>query len=159
MLPDSVISPQDIQALTLDVEKYANWFANATVKIRLKVGHRNAEQPEISTDAAMLIRDWATQKSLSSQSLDELITALKDFGNTALQLTIVLAAPPSSKLKKTLVNWFRHNLTANLLVDFQFRSSLLGGMVVQCGSHIFDWSFRRQILAASNKFPEVLRRV
>jgi hypothetical protein len=32
-------------------------------------------------------------------------------------------------------------------------------MVVVHGSRIYDWSFRRQILATREKFPEVLRNV
>jgi F0F1-type ATP synthase delta subunit len=47
----------------------------------------------------------------------------------------------------------------NMLVDFKFNSTMLGGMVVQYGSHIYDWSFRQRILDARDKFPEVLRSV
>ena len=47
----------------------------------------------------------------------------------------------------------------DVLVNFQFNATILGGMVVRYGSHVYDWSFRRQILAKRDTFPEVLRRV
>jgi len=62
-------------------------------------------------------------------------------------------------IQKNLVNWCRENIAPNILITFQFNATLLGGMVIRHGSNIFDWSFRRQILAARNNFPEVLRRV
>jgi F0F1-type ATP synthase delta subunit len=70
-----------------------------------------------------------------------------------------LAAPPSNGIKKTLVAWCRKNIATDILVNFDFNSTLLGGMVVRYGSHVFDWSFRRKILEEHSKFPGVLRNV
>jgi F0F1-type ATP synthase delta subunit len=44
-------------------------------------------------------------------------------------------------------------------VNFNYNRSLLGGMVVRAGSRVFDWSFRRQIIGAEEKFTEVFHRV
>ena len=74
-------------------------------------------------------------------------------------MSITLAAPAGAGLKRTLAEWCRQNIDENLLVHFDFNATLLGGMVVNYGSRIFDWSFRRRILEDRAKFPEVLRRV
>jgi F0F1-type ATP synthase delta subunit len=91
--------------------------------------------------------------------LDKLIETLEDYGTSAPIITITLAAPAPNSLKKTLIDWCRKNIAPNALIDFRFNATMLGGMVVQYGSRIYDWSFRRQILAARDKFPEILRNV
>jgi hypothetical protein len=160
-LPDSICSQQDVKNLLLEVREYARWYAHNAIKkrLRLKTKRKLVEQPALSPAASELIHDWSIKKPLSLQSLDELIAALDAFKDTSPSLTIILAAPPTNGLKKTLVSWCRKNIAPDLLINFQFNSTLLGGMVVRSGSRVFDWSFRRQILADRAKFPEVLRRV
>lgn len=157
-LPDSVSSLQDLTSLQLEMREYARWFAHDAMKKRVNVKHAS-EPPTLSPAANDMLRSWSDKKALTQQSLDELIKTLDTYKHNASTLTITLAAPPTSDIKKTLVAWCRDNIAPDVLVSFQFNSTLLGGMVVRYGSRVFDWSFRRQILAARNNFPEVLRRV
>lgn len=157
-LPDSIISPQDLQAAILEIRQYARWFAHASIKNRL-TAQSVSEPPTISPAAVAMIKEWAGDKPLNQQGLDGLIADLEASAATLPQLAITLAAPPSNGLKKTLIAWCREHIEPNILVTFRFNSTLLGGMVVRYGSHIFDWSFRRRILAARGRFPEVLRHV
>ena len=161
-LEDSISSPQDLRAVILEIQDYARWNSHDAIKKRLGVRIRRkptVEAPFISPAASTIIHAWASSNNLSQTSFDNLIKTLEAYARTAPQLTITLAAPPSSGLKKTLVAWCRENISPNLLINFQFNSVLLGGMVVRSGSHVFDWSFRRQILEARQRFPEVLRNV
>lgn len=157
-LPDTTYSAQDVQTLMLEVREYARWYAQTSIKKRVG-GKAKLEQPTISAAAAELIHDWSIKKPLSTHSLDELIAALDNFKDNSPTMTIVLAAPPTGAIKKQLVSWCRANLTPNVLVQFEFNTTLLGGMVVRIGSHIYDWSFRRQILENRMQLPEVLRNV
>ncbi len=157
-LPDNVSSPQDIKAIVLEIRQYARWFAHASVKKQVG-GGKIAEPPAVSAGAVALIQGLAGGKPLTQPALDGLIDALEAFEAKAPHMTITLAAPPPASLKKTLVAWCRQHVAPDILVTFRFNSTLLGGMVVAYGSHVFDWSFRRQILAARGKFPEVLRHV
>ena len=160
-LHDSVSSPQDLKTLILDIREYARWFSHVATKQRVRaekdVG-KTDEPPSMSEAAVALLKGVSGDKPLTQESLDSLITALEDFEAQAPLIEVTLAAPPSGGLKKTLTAWFRKNIDPNVLVSFQFNSTLLGGMVVRYGSRIFDWSFRRQILAERGHFPEVLRR-
>ena len=70
-----------------------------------------------------------------------------------------MAGPAPAQLKQKIVEWCRKNIDGDILVDFRFNATLLGGMVVKWGSHVYDWSFKRQLMAARAKFPEVLRNV
>ncbi len=157
-LTADVCSPQDLEALLLDIRNYAKWFSHAAIKQRL-ASKQPVEQPTVSAAAAELLNTWAGKKPLTQASLDDLIAELQDFRAAAPRLSITLAAPAHGELKRTLAAWCRDNIEPNILVSFQFNSTLLGGMVVRYGSRIFDWSFRRQIMADRTKFPEVLRRV
>lgn len=157
-LPDSIASPQDVTALLLEINEYSRWFYHNGIKEKTHTKHV-VMPPVLSPAALEFIRTGSGNKLLSQQVLDSLIQELEKHSTRAPSLTITLAAPPAADLKKTLVAWCRENVAPNILVNFQFNSVLLGGMVVRYGSHIFDWSFRRQILAAREKFPEVLRRV
>lgn len=157
-LPDSISSPQDLTGLQLEMREYARWFAHDAMKKRVNVKHAS-EAPTLSPAATELLRSAGAGKSLTSQNIDELIKTLDVYKHSASTLTITLAAPPTNDIKKTLVSWCRENIAPDILVTFQFNSTILGGMVVRYGSRVFDWSFRRQILSARNNFPEVLRRV
>jgi hypothetical protein len=142
----------------MDVHDYARWFAHESIKSHVDVEHMS-DPPTMSPATTELIYEWGAKKSITEQSLAELIEELEQYNHNAPNITITLAAPPTSDIKKTLVAWCRKNIAPNILVNFQFNTTLLGGMVVRYGSRVFDWSFRRQLLAARERFPEVLRRV
>jgi hypothetical protein len=157
-LPDSVFSRQDLKAVILEIEQYAKWFSQTATKMRF-VSDGSYEAPAASPAASELINGWAEGQQLTQVHLDEMIKALKDFEASAPHITITLAAPAPNSLRKTLLAWCRQNINKDILVDFKFNSTILGGMVVVYGSHIFDWSFRRQILASREGFAKVLRNV
>ncbi len=157
-LQNSIFTPQDLKALITEVRRYARWYAQASIKA--KVTKNTPEKPvAISEGAEQLIREVAAEQPLNQKVLDELLVALDNLEKTLPHITITLAAIAGNSMKKTLTEWCRKNISPDILVDFRFNSTILGGMVVQNGSHIHDWSFRRSILANRSKFPEVLRRV
>lgn len=158
LLPSTVSSQQDLSTLVLEIREYAKWFAHNAIKERVHA--KNATPPPPLTPGALeLIRAASAKKLLSSQDLEQLIVALEDAKKTAPVITITLAAPATSDIKQRLVESCRVNIADNALVTFKFNSGLCGGMVIHHGSHVFDWSFRRQILANRAKFTEVLRSV
>jgi ATP synthase delta (OSCP) subunit len=157
-LPDTISSPQDLGDLLLEVQEYARWFAHEAIKKRVNASHMS-QTPAMSEGAAELIREQGGKKTLDQQAIDTIIATLKEYKESSPSLTITLAAPPTNSIKATLVGWCRENIAPNVLVVFKFNTNLLGGMIVRYGSRVFDWSFRRQLLANREKFPQVLRRV
>ena len=155
-LDGSISSPQNLKTLVLEMRDYAHWFSQNEVRKRVNA-KRSTDKPELSPAASLLIRDWGQKGPMDRKSLEELISGLEDMEDTAPRVTITLAAPPAAGLKKMLVNLLREEVAPDVLVTFDFNSTLLGGMVLRCGSRIFDWSFRRQILDSRGQFPEVLR--
>lgn len=157
-LPGSIASSQDLKSLIIEVHEYANWYAHESVKMKVNAKD-GSPTPTLSATAIELLRDWKADQQISAESLDLLIKTLEQYVSNSPSMTITLAALPTSSLKTALVNWCRTNVAPDILVSFRFNSNLLGGMVVQYGSHIFDWSFKRKILSNRGIFPEVLRRV
>jgi hypothetical protein len=147
-----------VTALLLELHQYSKWFAHNSIKAQLN--SKSASKPPLLSESAMaVIRSSTGKELLSQQAIDELITALEAHRSTAETISITLAAPVTADAKKALVSWCRDNISGEILVSFQINTSLLGGMVVRYGSHIHDFSFRRQILANKQQFPEVLSRV
>jgi hypothetical protein len=157
-LQNHIYTQQDLKAAIIEVKKYNSWFNQASIKMRV-TKNNNYELPEISPVATIIINEWLEGNPPSQKNLEALVVALEDYEATAPRVTITLAAPPPNSLKQTITTWFRKNVDENLLVNFKFNATILGGMVVSYGSHVYDWSFRRQILASREKFPEVLKNV
>lgn len=157
-LPDSVTSPQDLTSLIIELREYARWFSHESIKKRVNKTAKQ-EAPLLTPAAAELVRQVEAKKSYDRSDIDDIIDTLTHIKDSAPTMTITLAAPPTTDVKQSLANWSRAHIAPNVLINFQFNRTLLGGMVVRSGSHIFDWSFRRQILNAPVSFAEVLRRV
>ncbi len=157
-LPDGVASPQDLGGILFEIRDYARWYEHEFVK--RKVGAPGqTPQPVLSAVATEVIQAWSANQPLSRESLSALIAALESYSKTAPVITITLAAAPPTALRAQLTAWCRSNLAPNILVNFRYNSTILGGMVVRYGSRIHDWSFRRQLMNNISRFPEVLSRV
>ncbi len=157
-LPKTVASPQDLSALILEIKEYSKWYAHESIKQRFS-HQTSSHQPVLSSGASELIRTWFGNKAPTRLGFDSLTRTLEQYAKSSSLVTITLAAPAPNSLKATLVEWFRDNVSPDIMITFQINSTILGGMVVRYGSRVFDWSFRRQILDSGAKFPEVLRRV
>lgn len=157
-LDGTIASPQDLRELRNELHAYGSWLEHNDIKRQTGAGSKTTA-PELSPAAKNCLKTYVPSSGKATAALDELVEELDKLSVSAEHITITLAAPVPGSLKQTLVNWCRDNLAADILVSFQFNANLLGGMVVRSGSHIFDWSFRRQILDNRGKFPEVLRNV
>lgn len=153
-LPDTVSSAQDLAALIMELHECLKWLSHESVK--KKVGVKDAAPPpDVSSAAKELMHEHGT----AQEKLEGLIQELETAQRRTKLITITLAAQPSNSVKATLVGWCRKEIAPDVLVNFNFNRAILGGMVVRAGSRVFDWSFRRSLLANADTFPEVLRHV
>lgn len=158
VLPSSVSSLQDLNTLSLEIREYAKWFAHNAIKQRVHA--KNATPPPILSSAGLeMIRSVSSSKLLSQKDLDTLLAEFEVLKLKAPTITITLAAPASKDVKESLVSACRLHIAHAAFVNFKFNSSILGGMVISYGSHVLDWSFRRQILENRLAFTEVLKSV
>lgn len=157
-LPDTISSPSDMTALIMEIRTYRQWYGQYANASRVDTTY-HAPQPELSPVASEVIRDWATIEPLTAGRIDTLITELEHTSTTAPVITITLATAATTEVKRALVTWCRTNIAADVLIAFRFNATILGGMVVRCGSRVYDWSFRTGLMNGRGRFPEVLARV
>jgi hypothetical protein len=158
-LDGSIASPQDLRSLRNELHAYGSWLARTDIKRQTGAATGKIAAPELSPAAKSCLKTYVPSTDKASSALEELVAELDKLADRANHITITLAAPAPGSLKQTLVEWCRANLSDDILVSFQFNATILGGMVVRSGSHIFDWSFRRAIMDNRAKLPEVLRSV
>lgn len=157
-LPSLVASPQDLNELLSQAQDYAT-FLSHQANIKRIGARRKVEVPVLSPSLKELLSTHDLLTDTNAGDLETLIESLQGFKHSAEQVTITLAAPVTGEVKRSLVDWCRNNINPNILVAFQFNSTILGGLVVRYGSHIFDWSFRRQLFNNRQKIAETLHRV
>lgn len=157
-LPDSIASIQDLHSLIDEIKEYLKWVSHEETKKQFGA-KKISEQPQLSSSTSQLLRVYGTTKSLTSNSVQGLIKELDDFAKNSTSINIILATPAPASVKAKLVSWCRKNIASDVLVNFQFNSSILGGMVVRFGSRIFDWSFRRKIITNRSNILKALDNV
>jgi len=157
-LQNNITTTQELRAVIMDMRKYAKWYSQTRIKHQV-VGAQEVEPYQMSPHALEILKQAAGGQPVSQPLLDDILTTLTKLEGSAPKVTITLAALPSNKLKQTLGNWFREHTDPETLVDFKFNATILGGMVVQYKSRVYDWSFRSKIVDARSKFPEILRHV
>ncbi len=158
VLPTSIASSNELSALILELKAYLQWSRHESVKKHVGTSPLSSG-PVLSDTTLKLVAEWSKKAPLTQDSLEKIIAALEHIKTHAPVVTITLAAIAPQSLKTVIVQWLRESVHEDVLVSFRANSTILGGMVVRCGSHMFDWSFRRKLLAGGSAFPEVLRRV
>jgi hypothetical protein len=153
-LPASISTEQDLSMLVVEISECYKWLSHEAVK--RKAGNKEVSSPPAMSEAASAL---VHQSGASPEKLEELIKELELLQKNAKIITITFAAYPSNTIKQTMVSWFRKEISDDVLINFDYNRSLLGGMVVRVGSRVFDWSFRRNIIDGEAKFMEIYRGV
>ena len=157
-LSEEIISPEDLRSVIDELKDYQDYVRHDQIKAHLSE-HASSTSPELSRAAAALISQAMEHHPLNHEEMNHLIAELEKIFAESPKLRIVLAALPNHGIKKQITEWVRHNVDALVLIDFSYNQSLLGGMVVTAGSHIYDWSLRRSILIAQPKLNEMIAHV
>ncbi len=142
-----------------EIQDYTAWATHETIKQKIGTKSPLTAAPELSVAATQLVSAWGNSEGATAESYRQLIEVLERIAKSAPTITITLAGPAPQRVKETLVAWCRQNLSNNVLVTFKFNRTLLGGMVVRAGSHIYDWSLHRKLMDNGRSFTEVLARV
>lgn len=158
-LPASIVSVQDLTMVIREVQDYTAWATHETIKQKTGAKKTVAPAPELTPAATELISAWGKAKGASAESYRQLIETLERIAKSAPTITITLAGPAPQHVKEHLVAWCREHLSENVLVTFKFNRTILGGMVVRAGSHIYDWSLHRKLMDNGHAFTEVLAHV
>lgn len=153
-LPDTIASRQDVARLRTEVERFQSWSRQYQNAAKRDIQYQH-EQPLLSEAATRIIRHWLEAK----QSSTDLIKALSAVADQAPSITLTLASPPPPAVQTELVKWVRSHLDKQMLVEFRWNSSILGGIIAQTNNALYDWSHRNLLMASRDKLVERLMRV
>jgi hypothetical protein len=154
-LPPSVNTPQLLEAVHFEVERLRTWLSDRQVK--QKVGAFAGNEPSRSPETQVVIDGYLEGKVMTPELLSGLLDELAKLKPVTVHLT--LAALPSESLKRTLIDWFRTNCRADLLINFSADRTIGGGLIVRTPNRIFDYSFRQRLIDGRSKIPELIHHV
>ncbi|MDF2461575.1 MAG: atpH [Candidatus Saccharibacteria bacterium] len=155
VLPPAVYSPQLLEAVVYDLEVYLDWYRQS--KVKKQVGATPDPEPTHSAETVVVIEAWLAGKPPTLESLEELIETLKNL--ELPQIHVMLAALPNRAQRELLVNWFRNNTTPQLLVSFVADRNLGGGVVVRTPNHVYDYTWKQQLVAGRDKLAGIIKSV
>jgi hypothetical protein len=151
-LPIDIYSPDQLSSLLLELHHYIDEVRSHVLSE--KAGKKSTEPVEISPTLAGLLHSSA----IDAQDLTALEVLHKTLGEVlkaAPVMHITLAAMPGRTLKRQLTVWFRTQIHPASLLTFTVRSDIGGGIMLQAGSHFYDYSFRARVLANTKRIGEL----
>lgn len=90
---------------------------------------------------------------------EALIKELETLRTKAPIVHLTLPALPGRTLKRQLTVWFRAEINPVTLLTFTMRSDIGGGIIVQAGSRLYDFSFRQVLLDNKARIGEIFASV
>ena len=154
-LPAAVYSPQLLESVIFDVQAYLDWVRQN--QIRRKVGAKPKGEPNHSDETVLVIEAWLGSKPPTLESIEQLLQHLRTL--KLPQVHITLAALPNRSQREALVKWFRTSTTPHLLVSFVADRNLGGGIVVRTPNHVYDFTWKQELVTARDKLAGILKRV
>lgn len=156
-LPQDLYSPDQLSALVLELKTFRS--ATQDADTRTKTGSKKSPLlPEPSPLLSTIFKDMGIT-TLSITAVEDLHKRLETMLNKAPVAHVMLAGMPSQAIKRQLTDWFRKQVSPDMLITFSVRGDLCGGAVIQVGSHIYDFSFKRLLLENKQKIGEIAGRV
>jgi hypothetical protein len=154
-LPSAIYSPAILESVMYDIQYYLDWTRQN--QIRLKVGAKAKDEPTHSAETVLVIEAWLGGKPATMASIEELLSHLRTLEYSEVHL--MLAALPNRTQREALVSWFRTNVAPGLLLSFVADRNLGGGVVVRTPNHVYDYSWKQELVLGRSKLAGILKRV
>jgi len=156
-LPLDLYSPEQLSTIIIELRGHASSLRDATVRARVAPQESPAQ---IHTSALLLgtYREAGVSQTdqIASEKLLKQLEAIRD---RAPAVHLMMAALPNRDFKRKLVEWFRSEIHPYSLLTFATRADIGGGVIIQAGSHIYNYSFREQILSHKHRISEMYNSV
>jgi len=154
-LPAAVYSPQLLESVIYDIQYYLDWIRQN--QIRQKVGAAAKAQPNHSDETVLVIEAWLDGRPVTLELVQSLLDQLKAL--KLPQVHVTLAALPNGSQRETIVKWFRTNTNPRVLVSFVADRNVGGGLVVRTPNHVYDYTWKQELVSARDKLAGILKRV
>jgi hypothetical protein len=143
-MPSDIQTPEQLQAAIYEVERYADWLRESSV--RRGVGATNLPgEPTMATETLAVVKTWQKGKKVTGESLGKLAVWLRAYHPPVVHLVLADIAPPA--LRKRLSDWVRLNCHPAALLALSADSTIGGGVVIRTVNRLYDESFRHRLVA------------
>lgn len=151
-LPVDVCSPDQLSGLIAELHAYRGKLRDAAV--RAKTTKARVTLPELSESLGGLLTSSGVKPD-NLTGLESLNKELDSVLKAAPVMHLTLAASAGRTLKRQLTVWFRTQVHEHSLLTFATRGDMGGGVMLQAGSHFYDFSFRDRLLANKGRLMEI----
>ena len=156
-LPIDLYSPDQLSAIILELRGHIGKLRDTAV--RAKAQHAEVGAPPHTSALLLGVFKGAGITSTDQQAAEKLLNELEAIRDKAPAVHLMMAALPNRDLKRKLTVWFRAEIHPYTMLTFATRMDIGGGIIIQAGSHIYDYSFRQQILGHKARISEIFKRV
>lgn len=145
-IPNELYSPDLINLALFELDRYTSTVRNAEA--------RTMPTPEPPTGLARVFAAMAIEPG-NLQDLEDLKAQLKTYLEKSPTVNVILSSQPNNSVKQQITQWFRQQISPNILLNFSARADIGGGVIVMAGSRIYDFSFKSALLANKSKIAEL----
>ncbi len=156
-LPLDLYSPEQLSAIIIELRAHISAVRDAAV--RAKAVHDDTPAPVHTSALLTATLHEAGIKPTDQAATEKLLKQLEAIRDKAPAVHLMLASLPNRDFKRKLTDWFRSEIHPYSLLTFATRADIGGGIIVQAGSHIYNYSFREQILSHKNRISEIYNSV
>ncbi len=152
-LPISLISPDQLRAAALEVQRYGEMMAEAARRSS-KSAAKGDDLPDLSLDLERMLPNPVT-----TEAIVEVVAWLNGLAESAKKVNITLPGVAPKAYREKVAGWFRQAIDPNILIVFDVNRALAGGFVLRFGGQFYDYSFRKRLLEKPERIGELLHNV
>ncbi len=156
-LPLDLYSPEQLSAIIIELRGHISSLRDANV--RAKATHATVGAPAHTSALLLGVLHESAITPTDQPAAEKLLKELEAIRDKAPAVHLMMAALPNRDLKRKLTDWFRTEIHPYALLTFATRADIGGGVIVQAGSHVYNWSFREQILSHKSRISEIYNSV
>lgn len=156
-LPPDLYSPDQLSAVIIELRAHISSLRDAS--IRAKTAHADESAPTHVSALLLGALKGAGLTASDQAGAEKLLKELEAIRDKAPAVHLMMAALPNRDLKRKLTEWFRSEIHPYTMLTFATRMDIGGGIIIQAGSHVYNYSFRQQILGHKSRISEIFNSV
>ncbi|SRR6266496_4467705 len=156
-LPIDLYSSDQLGAVIMELRGHVSSLRNASV--RAQAVHGEVGAPTHLSALLLAALHSAGVSPTDTAGTEKLQRQLEAIRDKAPAVHLMMAALPNRDFKRKLTEWFRSEIHPFTLLTFATRTDIGGGVIIQAGSHLYNYSFRQQILQHKARISELYNSV
>lgn len=142
--------PPTIQTLT-DLEAAESYIDE---NIAARRSQQSSALDGVPTETQSWLNDLAGADTIAAWEIAR--RRVRDLMATVPVLDVISAQPLSLEERKQMVDWFRRELRADIVMRLAVRQEILGGVIIRTGRHQYDLSVAHDLNRGGTVLQEMI---